>query len=177
MVKIMRINLETNRLLLRPFQNTDLNDFYLWASDSEVTKYLTWQTHKNLEVSKMILDKWIQEYEEPKRINFAICLKKINKVIGQVDVINYEGNIPVLGYVSNRNYWNNGYMSEAVNKVIEYLFNLGYEKIKIEAMVENIGSNKVIQKCGGVFYGTRIHDYKLKNEKRVINEYYITKKQ
>lgn len=53
----MKVTLETNRLSLRPFVETDAIDMYNnWASDDEVTKYLTWNTHQNIEVSKSIID-------------------------------------------------------------------------------------------------------------------------
>ena len=48
-------------------------------------------------------------------------------------------------------HWNKGYMTEACKAFVNYLFYLGYSKVLIRADVRNIGSNKVIEKCGFVF--------------------------
>lgn len=172
----MKITLETDRLILRPFEYSDATDmFEKWASDDEVTKYLTWNTHKSIDETNNIISLWINQYEKPERINFAIVLKDTLELIGGIDVVGYLDGIPVIGYVLSRKYWNNGYMSEACKKVVEFLFNKGYNKIRIDAVVENIASNKIIQKCGGILFET-IDDYcKQKDKTFKINCYYITK--
>lgn len=172
----MRLTLETDRLILRPFELDDAESmFNNWASDEEVTKYLTWNTHKSIEETKEILAFWVNQYEKEERINFAIVYKENNELIGGIDVVGYLEGVPVIGYNLSRKYWNKGIMTEACKKVIELLFSLNHEKIIIEAMVENIGSNRVIQKCGGV-YDSTYDDYILKKEKTVtINKYIVYK--
>ena len=60
----MKITLETNRLILRPFEITDAWDMYNnWTSDDEVTKYVTWNTHKSVEQTKELLE-FLDEYIE-----------------------------------------------------------------------------------------------------------------
>lgn len=170
----MKLTLETERLLLRPFEPDDAEDIFTgWASDPEVTKYLTWNTHKSIDDTKFVLDMWIKEYEMPERINCAIVLKSENKLIGGIDVNGYENGIPVIGYDLSRKYWNNGYMTEACKCMLRYLFSRGYEKIRIYAMVENIGSNRVIQKCGGILDSTGEDFLPLKNKTITKNLYYI----
>ena len=172
----MRLTLETDRLILRPFELDDAESmFNNWASDEEVTKYLTWNTHKSIEETKEILAFWVNQYEKEERINFAIVYKENNELIGGIDVVGYLEGVPVIGYNLSRKYWNKGIMTEACKKVIELLFSLNHEKIIIEAMVENIGSNRVIQKCGGV-YDSTYDDYIPKKEKTVtINKYIVYK--
>ena len=168
----MRKILETPRLLLRPFKYSDVVDIYNnWASDNEVTKYVTWNTHESIEVTKKVLDIWVSQYEKPERINFAITLKETNELIGGIDVVGYIDSIPVLGYVLSRRFWNNGYMSEACKHVLDFLFSLGYEKVRIDALTTNIASNKVILKCGGTFVET--YQDSIKDELVNINKYYI----
>lgn len=62
--------LETERLILRKLTLGDAeNMFKNWASDDEVTKYLVWESHKNLEVTKEYLKNIVKEYENPKNFD------------------------------------------------------------------------------------------------------------
>lgn len=172
----MKLTLETERLLLRPFTMDDAEAmFYGWANDPEVTKYLTWNTHESIEDTKFVLDMWIKEYEKPERINFAIELKEEKSLIGGIDIVGYEDNIPVIGYNLCRKYWNKGYMTEACKCVLDYLFSKGYKDVRIDAMEENIGSNKVIKKCGGVLTETYEEYLPMKDKKVIINRYLVSK--
>lgn len=72
----MKLTLETQRLILRPFRTDDAEAmFWGWAGDPEVTKYLSWNTHENIAETQTILNQWVSEYEKPERLNFAIVLK------------------------------------------------------------------------------------------------------
>ena len=114
------------------------------------------------------MDLWIKEYEQPERLNFAIELKDGNKLIGGIDVVGYDNGVPVIGYNLAKKYWNNGYMTEACKCLLNYLFSNGYTEVKIDAMVENIGSNRVIQKCGGIFVKTENVFRPLKNSNVLV---------
>ena len=144
----MRPFIETSRLLLREFVIEDAPFiFNNWAKDPEVSKYLTWLPHKSVEETKWLLQSWIKEYENPKTVRFGIVLKENNELIGAIDVVGFINEKPVIGYCLSRKHWNNGYMSEACEAFIKYLFELGYQEILIEANERNIASNRVIQKC------------------------------
>ena len=170
----MRLTLETKRLKLRPFSMDDAEAmFYGWASDPEVTKYLTWNPHPNIEVTKMILNQWIEQYDKPERLNFAIERKEDRTLIGGIDVVGYIDGTPVIGYNLGKKYWNQGYMTEACRCLLDYLFANGYPQVRIDAMVENIGSNRVIQKCGGVFVKTEEDFLPMKNKTETINQYIV----
>ena len=168
----MRLTLETERLILRPFEITDAEDmFNNWTSDDEVSKYVKWSTHQSVDETKELLSYWDAQYNKPERINFAIVLKENNELIGGIDVVGYIEGMPVIGYNISRIYWNNGYMTEACKKVLEYLFSIGHKVVQIDAVVENKASNKVITKCGGKFI--EIYEDTLKHEKVFINKYYV----
>lgn len=173
----MKLTLETKRLILRPFTIEDAQEmFFGWASDPEVTKYLQWNTHENIEETKKILSIWIDEYEKPERLNFAIGLKKEGKLIGGIDVVGYLGGVrgtPVIGYNLARKYWGNGYMTEACRCVIDYLFSIGHTEIRIDAVSENIASIRVIQKCGGIYSKTDEDYFPLKDKTVLINRYIV----
>ena len=171
----MKVTLETNRLILRPFEISDAEMmFNNWASDEEVTRYMTWNYHESIETTKMILSNWVDEYQKPERYNFGIVLKETNELIGGIDVCGYIDGIPVVGYVLSRKYWNNGYMTEAFKEVITLLKSLGHKQIKIDAVVENTASNKVIIKCGGKLIDTVKEYFPIKQKEFEINKYIIT---
>ena len=118
---------ETERLILRPFKNTDLNDFYEYASVYGVGEMAGWKHHESIKETEEILDLFIKEDK-----TFAICLKENDKVIGSIGVekygmedkltefLNYNGR--EIGYVLGKDYWGRGLMPEAVSTVIDYLF-------------------------------------------------------
>ena len=144
--------LTTNRLILRTIKKEDTQAvFNNWASDPEVTKYLTWPTHKSIKDTERVMDRWLKENDDPKTIRYGIALKDSGELIGMIDVVSYIDNNPAIGYCLSRKYWNKGFMTEACNAFMEYLFAIGYQTILIEADENNIGSNKVIQKCGFEF--------------------------
>ena len=103
-----------------------------------------------------MLSNWIDEYEKPERLNFAIQRKMDGRKKRQ-DI----------------HYWNNGYVTEACKCLLKYLFNHGHKNVKIDAMVDNIGSNRVIQKCGGVLQKTEWEERPLKNDTVLVNRYII----
>lgn len=151
----MRLTLETPRLTLRPFVSEDAEPMYSgWASDPEATKYLSWSAHETVEVTKSVIAQWLEEYEKPERLNFAIERKEDGRLIGGIDVIDYVVGVPVLGYVLAKEFWNRGYMTEACNCLLQYLFHRGYSAVRIDAMAQNLGSIRVIEKCGGVYEKT-----------------------
>ena len=173
----MKITLETGRLILRPWSIDDAEAmFYGWANDPEVTKYLTWNPHQSIDETKAFLSLWIEQYKKPERFNFAIVLKETGELIGGIDVVGYldgpEGT-PVIGYCSSKKHWNHGYMTEACKCLLNFLFEEGYKEVRIDADVGNIGSNRVIQKCGGVFEFEETQEVPLKNKTVQINSYLV----
>lgn len=173
----MKLTLETNRLRLRPFREDDAEAMFSgWTSDPEVTKYLNWNTHESIEVTRAVLNQWIEEYKMPERLNFAIELKDTHELIGGIDVVGYLGGVtgtPVIGYNLSRKFWNKGYMAEACKCLIDYLFKKGYFEIRIDAMSENIASIKVIEKCGGIFQKTEEEFLPMRNAAFSFNRYIV----
>ncbi|MBQ1826989.1 MAG: GNAT family N-acetyltransferase, partial [Erysipelotrichaceae bacterium] len=56
--------IETERLVLRRFRIEDAQNMYdNWASDPEVTRFLTWPVHQNVEGTRSLLESWIAQYE------------------------------------------------------------------------------------------------------------------
>ncbi len=149
-------DLQTKRLHLRKVKASDAaRIFNCWASDEEVTKYLTWNAHKSIESLKPLIDIWLEEYKEENCYRYGIELIGSNDLIGMIDVVNYNNGVPAIGYVLGKKYWHNGYMTEALTAMTDYLLDEGYTEIYIQADERNIGSNRVIEKCGYKFLHTK----------------------
>ena len=170
--------LETERLLLRKIKKEDAPAIYNnWAKDKEVTKFLTWNPHENVEQTEKIVDLWLEEYKNPKTHRFGIVLKETNELIGMIDVVNYIDDCPEIGYVLSKNYWGKGIMTEACIKFCEYLFEQGFNKLIIKAHKDNIGSNIVIKKSGFTYTHEETKPCsKVKPELVVTNNYEMIKK-
>ena len=152
-----RINgkvIETERLILRPFRQTDLEDFYEYASVEGVGEMAGWKHHESIAESQSVMNSFISNDKV-----FAICLKENNKVIGTVGIEKYGLEDALtefkdyygreLGYVLSKDYWGNGLVPEAVNAVIDYLFNeLDYDFLLCGYYNFNERSKRVQEKCG-----------------------------
>ena len=167
--------IETKRLLLRKVNIADANDmFNNWASDPEVCTYMTWNAHANIDVTKARINKWIEDVEGNK-YRFIITLKDDKTPIGTIDVVNIEDNIAEIGYCSGKRWWGNGYMTEACKAMIKFLFDCGFKGVRIDAVDKNIGSNKVIQKCGLNYVGSFKMYFEAKEKEFTINSYILMK--
>ena len=174
--KINGTIIETERLILRPFKQTDLDDFYEYASVEGVGEMAGWKHHENKEKSQSILDLFINEDK-----TFAIVLKETNKVIGSLGVeeygmeevlsefFDYQGR--EIGYVLSKDYWGQGLMPEAVKAVIDYLFNVKNIDFLTCGYYEfNNQSRKVQEKCGFKPYRKLMMDTRLgTKEQGVLN--------
>lgn len=144
--------LGTKRLVLRKLTMDDAKAMFDgWCNDPDVTRYTTWNPHKNIDETISLLSSWIKEYDDPDTLRYGICLKSNGKLIGSIDVVGYINGNPEIGYCLARKYWNKGYMTEACLAFLKYLFRIGFRKILIEAKADNIASNRVIEKCGFSF--------------------------
>ena len=146
------VTLETDRLILRRFRLDDAMDMYRnWASDPDVTKFLTWPTYDNPEMAKGIMQLWESGYEKADFYQWAIELKEINQPIGSISVVHMNEQVcsAEIGYCIGKNWWHQGIMSEALGRVIGFLFNdVGMNRIEAKHDMNNPNSGKVMQKCG-----------------------------
>ena len=143
--------LKTDRLTLRPWKESDLEDFYTYASVDGIGQMAGWMPHKDREESRQILRHFIEGKK-------TFALEHNGKVIGSLGIEAYrEGAYPELaalqgrsiGYVLSKDYWGQGLMPEAVNAVIAWLF----DEIKLDFIFVghfdwNRQSRRVIEKCG-----------------------------
>ena len=142
----------TDRLILRKLRKDDaFAMFKNWDSDPEVAKYTLWVAHESVETTKQLVDMWLEEEKDGKIVRFVITEKGSDEPIGAIDTVKFINDVPEIGYCLSRKHWNKGYMSEACKTFVNYLFELGYNKIFIRADVRNTPSLKVIENCGFKF--------------------------
>ena len=151
-------NLETQRLILRPFLRSDTRAMYdNWAKDPEVTKFLSWPAYKSIGDAHKILDIWVESYQEPNFYQWAIVLKELGQPIGSISVVNSDDRVDMaeIGYCIGRNWWGKGIMPEALKAVMDYLFeDVGMQRIEAGHDPENLASGAVLRKCGLQYEGT-----------------------
>ena len=165
--KINGKQIVTDRLILRPFKQYDLDDFFEYASVPGVGEMAGWEAHKNKEISQKILDIFIKEDKV-----FAICLKDNNKVIGSIGVENYGSEEKLtefkdlkgreIGYVLSKTYWGKGLVPEALKAIINFLFNeLEFDFLLCGHFDFNIQSKRVQEKCGFKPYRKLVFDTRM----------------
>lgn len=144
--------LETGRLILRRYTVEDAQAmFENWASDPEVTRYLTWPTHAGPDVTRRLLENWATRYADPAIYHWGLELKDGGALIGDISAVRVnEGNRSAeLGWCMGRRWWGNGYMPEAARAVLGYFFNtVGFNRVCAAHDVENPKSGRVMQKIG-----------------------------
>ena len=150
--------LETDRLILRPFRMEDARAMYdNWASDPEVTKFLSWSAYSSIEDACAILKIWLKSYERPDFYQWAIVEKKLGQPIGSISVVNSDDRVEMaeIGFCIGKRWWRQGIMPEALKAVIRYLFeDVGMQRIEAGHDPENPASGAVQRKCGLQYEGT-----------------------
>ncbi len=144
--------LETERLILREFRQTDWKAVYQYRSDPEVAKYMDFIPNTEYESKIFINVVLANQRAQPRHsFNFALVNQADNRLIGScmlriTGVENKEGD---LGYILNRHYWNRGYASEAAARVVSFGFEqLGLHRIYSTCYPANTASYRVMEKIG-----------------------------
>lgn len=151
--------IETERLVLRRFKISDTCDMYNnWACDDDVNRYMTSTSLTDVSQAEKALNSWSVRYDNAEFYNWNITFKNEDaKSAGFVCVVAKDDDAlkAELGYCIGKKWWNKGYMTEAVNAVMDYLFNeIGYNRIEIQYDTDNPASGRVAQKCGMQYEGT-----------------------
>lgn len=153
--------LETERLIMRPFEETDLEDLYQYAKNPNIGPNAGWQPHQNKEQTRGILNMFMQDNDV-----WALVYKGNNELIGSVglhnDRLRSTDDIKMLGYVLSEAYWGRGLVTEASKAALAYAFEeLKVNLVSVHHYPFNHQSKRVIEKCGFIYEGTLRHATKL----------------
>ena len=163
-IDITNVVLETPRLILREWNEDDLDDLFEYASVPEVGEMAGWKHHETKKDSQWILDRFIQG-----KHTFALVFKENGKTIGSLGIDKYGMEETLtefndcrgreIGYVLSKGYWGNGLMAEAVKAVIDYCFQtLDLDFLLCGHYDKNARSCRVQEKCGFLPYRKLVFD-------------------
>lgn len=149
--------LETERLILRPWEESDAESLYEYAKDERVGPIAGWPVHTDVENSREIIRAVLSVPE-----TYAVCLKEDNRAIGSVglligkasnlDIPDTEGEI---GYWIGVPFWGQGLIPEAVRELIRHTFcDLKLERLWCGYFEGNEKSKRAQEKCGFVYHHT-----------------------
>ena len=151
------MNLTTERLILRPWEESDAESLYEYAKDPQVGPIAGWPPHISVEDSRQIIKSVLAVNE-----TYAICKRQDNRAIGSIGLMRGEqSNLDIpedegeIGYWIGVPFWGQGYAPEAARELIRH----GFEDLKLNRIwcgyfEGNDKSKRVQEKCGFRYHHT-----------------------
>lgn len=149
--------LETESLLLRRMEMRDAQDMYEYSRDPLVAKHVLWDAHTSVSDTKSYLRYMLRKYRAGEPSSWCIVEKSTGKVVGTIGYMWYQKDNSAceVGYSLARRCWNRGYMTQALNAVLDYTFReLGFNRVEAQHETDNGASGAVMRKCGMTKEGT-----------------------
>ncbi len=146
------MKIKTERLILRNYKMSDIEDYWEYVSQPNVGPRCGWPVYTDKQEAVKRL-----QLETTKPLQF--CIEYQKKVIGSIEVFNVEEKdgkkICELGILLNENFWGKGIMTEAMKAIVKLCFDhLGIDVVTAGFFEPNIGSWRVQEKCGFKQYKT-----------------------
>ena len=171
--------LETDRLILRPWQESDAQNLYEYASSPEIGPAAGWQAHKSIDESRQIIKTVLSAPE-----TYAVVDKETKRAIGSIGIMTGDkSNIGLpedeaeIGYWIAVPYWGKGLIPEAAKEIIRYAFeDLKLKRVWCSYFEGNTKSKRVQEKCG-FRYKYTVDNFFVKplGEERVLHITCLTK--
>ena len=143
--------INTDRLLLRQVDKTDVNEIFFLRSDERIMKYLDKTPAKDLDDAYKFIQIISDEEKNNASVTWAITLKGNPKMLGTICFWNIqkEHDRAELGYILHPEYWRKGLMQEAITEVLEYGFKvMKLHSVEAHVNPNNIASIKLLKKNG-----------------------------
>lgn len=141
--------LETDRLILRRYNENDIDSFYEIIHDTRLQNYIPFPD-LTFEQELEYIKNCMKDVETDRCEKWSIVLKENNETIGNISVntVVKKHNYCNVGYVIRYDYWGNGYASEALKAVSDYLLDSGYYLVECSCNELNRQSSRVMEKAG-----------------------------
>ncbi|KKL18150.1 hypothetical protein LCGC14_2478400 [marine sediment metagenome] len=142
------IKIETKRLILRKPTSDDIDDIFEYAKEEDVAKFTRFKAHKSLQDTKMFLQIVKQKHQNKTALTLILELKENKKIIGSISFenISQDDERAEIGFALSKEYWSQGLMTEAIQKLLEF----GFKKIKFNRLeafsnIENFRSSNLLK--------------------------------
>ena len=148
--------LETESLILRKMEMRDAPDMYEYSRDPLVAKHVLWDAHTSISDTKSYIRYMLRKYRQGEPSSWCIEEKSTGKVVGTIGYMWHQADNSAceVGYSLAHDCWNKGYTTEITQGMIDFIREkYDPELITAECAVENIGSARVMEKCGMTFVG------------------------
>lgn len=149
----------TPRLRLRAVTLADAAAiFNNWAQDRDVTRYLDWKPHADINVTRKIVADWLLELERGDYFHWCMELVDSGMLVGSIGMVGLDKahGLVEVGYCLAKDCWGQGLMSEALSAVIDYFFaQVDLKEVEACHHPENSASGRVMQKSGMLLKGIR----------------------
>lgn len=171
--------IETDRLILRPWQETDAEALFRYASDPDIGTIAGWPPHTSVENSREIIRTVFAAPE-----TYAVVLKDTLEPVGCCGIMfsnslhsaDVQQNEAEIGYWIGKPYWGQGMIPEAVKALLSRCFNdLHLDAVWCGYYEGNTKSKRVCEKCGFKFHHTNKEIVSPLGDKRTEHFYIITK--
>ena len=161
--------METNRIILRPWRESDAEALFEYASDPDIGPRAGWPPHKSVEESLEVIRSIFNN-----DTTWAIELKESGEAIGAMGYLPCEGNNlpsregePLVGYWVGKPYWNQGICTEALGLMTGHIRQATDIKSLISGhFIDNPASGRVMEKCGFIPTGETCIDETLAGSDR-----------
>ncbi|HHT77667.1 MAG TPA: GNAT family N-acetyltransferase [Clostridiaceae bacterium] len=148
--------MSTERLILRPLVMEDAEKvFSRWAGDPDNTRFMQWDTHKDISVTREWLNTEVLALKDDHHYNWAVINKEDGEIIGSMGFyMNGDKGLFEIGYIIMKSFWGRGLVTEAAKRIILFAKEkLGAKEMFAKHAVDNIGSGRVLEKLGFKFQG------------------------
>lgn len=161
--------LHTPRLTLRPLTPEDAPAMFAnWANDPEVTRWLRWDPHPDVDFTRRLLTAWAELYPNPDHYEWGVVETATGTLFGTICLMNpaLGGGTPHSrwnnpggttlpwepGYCYGKAFWGKGYATEALQAVVDFWFGqVGGSELACCHAIPNTASGHVMQKVGFVY--------------------------
>lgn len=159
MLDIGTKRLETERLILRRFEEKDIEELFYngYITDEVMTKNLSWSPCKTIEEQRVVIKSWIEKYRDNSFYKWLIELKDTHELIGGIDVCSLykRKNYCEVGYCIGTKWWNKGYATEALKEVCKFLLTeADFHLVEAHYAGYNPASGRVMEKAGMKYDGS-----------------------
>ena len=172
-------NLETERLILRPLDERDAGDVFLYCSNPDLTRHTLFQTHETIDDTRFFLhDYRLSRYanSEPDPVGIVLRADPTRSVIGAIGChwISRGDAVMEMGYALAEPYWGRGLVAEAGRAMIAMVFReYAVERLQARVFDGNIPSRRVAEKMGMKYEGCLRSFLLVKGKRRDVDMYSI----